>query len=328
MAKSSSQKGKLIKLLGILFRQSDEEHPIAVPRLIQLLEAEGIPAERKSVYDDIEVLRSLDYDIQLQRTRGYFLGERLFQLAELKLLVDAVQSSKFITAKKSNQLIEKLEKLTSRHQGQELQRQVFVAGRIKSMNESVYYTIDAIHQAISENRQITFQYFRYAPDRQKVLRHDGKVYQVSPYALLRSDENYYLVAYDPASDQIRHYRVDKMVSIQRSEHRREGMEVYQSFDLGRYARLHFGMFRGQEAAVRLRCENRMADVIIDRFGDQVALIPDGPDHFLCSVELAVSPQFFGWLFGLGASVVIQGPDWVREAMEAQLAEVAGGYGKV
>ena len=325
MAKSSNQKGKLIRLLDLFFIHSDEEHPLTVPRIIQLLEQDGISAERKSIYDDIEVLRTLGYDIQLQRTKGYFLGERIFQLPELKLLVDAVQSSKFITAKKSNQLIEKLEKLTSRHQGQELQRQVFVAGRIKSMNESVYYTIDTIHEAISENRQITFQYFKYAPSREKQLRHDGKLYQVSPYALLRSDENYYLVAYDGGSEEIRHYRVDKMVSITLSSRRREGMEVYQSFDLGRYARLHFGMFRGREDTVQLRCENRMADVIIDRFGDQVALIPDGPDHFTCAVELAVSPQFFGWLFGLGSAVTIQGPDWVRQEMGKQLDQVAGQY---
>lgn len=325
MAKSSNQKGKLIRLLQLLFTGSDEEHPLPVPQIIKQLEEQGTPAERKSIYDDIEVLRSLGYDIELQRTKGYYLAERIFQLPELKLLVDAVQSSKFITAKKSNQLIEKLEKLTSRYQGQELQRQVFVAGRIKSMNESVYYTIDAIHQAIGENRRIRFQYFKYTPTREKELRHNGKIYQVSPYALLRSDENYYLVAYDGDSDEIRHYRVDKMVSITLSDHRREGMEVYQSFDLGRYARLHFGMFRGKEAQVQLRCENRMADVIIDRFGDQVALVPDGPEHFTCVVELAVSPQFFGWLFGLGSAITIQGPDWVREDMRKQLDQVAEQY---
>ncbi len=325
MARVSNQKGKLLKLLGILFEHSDEEHPLAVPQIIELLEARGITAERKSIYDDIEVLRSQGYDIQLQRTRGYFMGGRIFELPELKLLVDAVQSSKFITAKKSNQLIEKLEKLTSRHLGQELQRQVFVAGRIKSMNESVYYSIDALHQAIGENRQVEFQYYKYNASREKVLRREGKVYRVSPYALLRSDENYYLVAYEAEREEIRHYRVDKMVKIKVTRCRREGMEVYQSFDLGRYARLHFGMFRGREAQVTLRCQERMADVIIDRFGDQVTMVPAEPGWFTCMVELAVSPQFFGWIFGLGSAVSIQGPEWVKEEMVQQLKAVEGEY---
>lgn len=326
MAKSSTQKGKLLQLLHILSVQSDEEHPLSVPQLVQLLAAKGIRAERKSVYDDIETLRALGCDIQLQRGRGYFLGERLFQLAELKLLVDAVQSSRFITAKKSAQLISKLERLTSAHQAQGLQRQVYVAGRVKSMNESVYYTIDAIHQAIGQNRQITFQYFRYDLRREKQLRHGGRRYQVSPYALLRSDGYYYLVAYDAGREEIRHYRVDKMVSIASSPLPREGLEAYQAYDLGQYTRIHFGMFRGREADVLLRCENRMADVILDRFGDQVSLVPDGPEHFTCSVRLAVSPQFFGWLCGLGGGVTLTAPRWAAEEMRQYLSEILAHYG--
>lgn len=318
MARSVNQKGKLLKLLGILFRQSDEAHPIAVPQLVQQLQDLGIPAERKSIYDDIEVFRVLGYDIQLQRGKGYFLGERIFQLPELKLLVDAVQSSRFITAKKSAQLISKLEKLTSRYQAQGLQRQVYVSGRVKSMNESIYYTIDAIHQAIGQDRQITFQYFKYDRNREKQLRHGGARYQVSPFALLRSDGNYYLVAYDSRLKEIRHYRADKMLSITLAELRREGLEAYQSFDLERYARIHFGMFRGQEAEVLLRCENQMADVIVDRFGDQVSLVPDGPDHFTCSVRLAVSPQFYGWLFGLGGGIQLLSPAWAAEELRQAL----------
>lgn len=319
MARSNRQKEKLLRLLEILSARSDEEHPIPAPELVRALEAQGIPAERKSVYDDIEVLRGLGYDIQLQRGRGYFLGERIFQLAELKLLVDAVQSSRFITVKKSGQLISKLEKLTSVHQAQALQRQVYVSGRVKSMNESIYYTIDAIHQAIASDRQITFQYFKYDLHREKELRHGGRRYRVSPFALLRSDDNYYLVAYDPEAAEIRHYRADKMLSIALTDQRRQGLEQYRAFDLGQYARIHFGMFRGREADVLLRCENRMADVIVDRFGDQVSMAPDGPEHFTCSVHLAVSPQFFGWLFGLDGGVTLLGPDWAAEELRRQLA---------
>ena len=325
MPRSANQKTKLLHLLRIFFFQSDEEHPLTVPELVEKLEAEGIPAERKSIYHDIETLQGMDFDIQLQRGRGYFLGERLFQLAELKLLVDAVQSSKFIPERKSSQLIEKLEQLASRHQAQSLQRQVFVAGRVKTLNDRVYYNIDTIHQAISDNRQITFKYFKYNRERNKVFRHDGRLYQVSPFTLLRSDDNYYLIAYDAANEEIRHYRVDKMTEVTCGKRRREGEEVYQSFDLGQYTRLHFGMFRGREADILLRCENRMADILIDRFGEQISMAPDGDGHFTCSVRLAVSPQFFGWLFGLGDGIQVVGPDWVVADLKEQMRQVGGLY---
>lgn len=325
MPRSANQKTKQLRLLRILFQESDEDHPIPTNTLIQQLQAQGISAERKSVYNDIETLQSMDFDIQLQRGRGYYLGERLFELAELKLLVDAVQSSKFIPARKSNQLIEKLERLASRHQAQSLQRQVFVAGRVKTLNERVYYSIDTIHQAIGDNRQITFQYFKYDRQHNKVFRHDGSRYQVSPFTLLRSDENYYLIAFDAAAGEIRHYRVDKMTDVRSIDRRREGMDAYQSFDLGQYTRIHFGMFRGREADVRLRCENRMADILIDRFGDGLAMVPDGEDHFTCTVRLAVSPQFFGWLFGLGDGIRITGPDWVVAELREQMGRVESLY---
>ena len=325
MPRSANQKTKLLHLLQIFFYDSDEDHPLTVPTLVEKLEEKGISAERKSIYNDIETLQQMDFDIQLRRGKGYFLGERIFQLAELKLLVDAVQSSKFIPARKSSQLIEKLEQLTSRHLAQGLQRQVFVAGRVKTMNDRVYYKIDTIHQAISHNRQITFQYFKYDRERNKAFRHGGRIYQVSPFTLLRSDENYYLIAYDALSEEIRHYRVDKMTQVTCDRRRRSGIEAYQSFDLGEYTRIHFGMFRGREADVLLRCENRMADILIDRFGDQISMAPDGADHFTCTVRLAVSTQFFGWLFGLGDGIRIVGPDWVVEELREQMKRIGGLY---
>lgn len=320
MPKSAHQKNKLLLLLQILQEESDEEHPISGPQLLQMLEERGVSAERKSLYDDIDALRALGYDVQLQRGRGYFLGERDFQLAELKLLVDAVRSSRFIPAGKSGQLIKKLERLTSVHHARELQRQVYVAGRVKSLNESVYYSIDALHQAIGDDRQVRFRYYKYDRERQKILQHGGRWYQVSPYALLRSDENYYLVAYDGRSGEIRHYRVDKMVSLTQTDQPREGGDAYCSFDLGAYTRLHFGMFRGREADVTLRCENRMADILIDRFGADLSMAPDGPEHFTCMVHLAVSQQFFGWLFGLGPGIQLTGPEWAVDELEGQLEQ--------
>ena len=325
MSKLNHQKDKLLMLLQIFRLESDETHPLTVPRLIEKLQLRGITAERKSIYDDVETLRRHGYDIVLLRGKGYYLGERDFQLAELKLLVDAVQSSRFITAKKSNELIEKLECQTSIYGAQDLQRQVYVAGRVKSMNESVYYNIDAIYNAIAENRQITFRYFDYNQKLEKVFRHNGAIYQTSPYALLRSDENYYLTAYDSGTEQIKHYRVDKMMEISVTSHRRDGIEAYQSFDLGHYASIHFGMFKGEEREVLLRCENRFSHVIVDRFGEAIHMAPEDNGYFTAAVHVAVSPQFYGWLFGLGTGVTILAPCDVAQGMQRQLELVLQNY---
>lgn len=325
MRKTNQHKEKLLLLLHIFQNESDEAHPLSVPQLIERLQAYGITSERKSVYGDVECLRNQGYDIVLQRGKGYYLGERDFQLAELKLLVDAVQSSRFITVKKSHELIGKLERQTSMFGAQTLQRQVYVAGRVKSMNESVYYNIDAIHSAINENQQICFRYFDYDIQRQKVFRHGGAVYQVSPYALLCSDENYYLTAYDSRAAAIKHYRVDKMVEIRVMDQSRDGAEAYDSFDPGRYANIHFGMFKGEERKVLLRCDNRFAHVIADRFGESVYMMPEDETHFTATVSVAVSPQFYGWIFGLGSGVTILAPQDVAKGMKAYLERVLLNY---
>lgn len=325
MAKLNQYKEKLLLLLHIFQRESDEDHPLTVPKLIEKLQASGINAERKSIYGDMESLRNQGYDIVLERGKGYYLGERDFQLAELKLLVDAVQSSRFITMKKSHELIRKLEQQTSVFGAQALQRQVFVAGWVKTMNESVYYNIDAIHNAINENKQITFRYFDYNIQREKVFRHDGAVYQVSPYALLCSDENYYLTAYDSGAEGIRHFRVDKMAGIQTLDLSRDGAKEYASFDLGRYASIHFGMFRGEEREVLLRCDNCFSHVIMDRFGDRAHIAPEDGSHFTALVQVVVSPQFFGWIFGLGSGVTILEPEDVARRMKSHLEQVSLKY---
>lgn len=323
MPRSANQKLKLLCLCRILWERTDEDHPLTVPELIQALEAWDIKAERKSIYDDMEALRTLGMDVQSRKGKspGWFLGERTFQLAELKLLVDAVQSSKFISQNKSRALIKKLEGLCSRHQAGSLQRQVFVSGRVKTMNEAVLYSIDAIHEAIAQNRQITFRYFDYDVNKQKVFRHGGKRYQVSPAGLLRSDESYYLVAL--ADGEKRHYRVDRMAQTQLSgQPRQPGCE---QLDLAAYTRRHFGMFSGEERQVKLRCPNRLAHVMLDRFGLEVMLVPDGEDHFTLTADVAVSQQFFGWLFGLGGEVEVLAPREVRQALADQLSRALAQY---
>ncbi len=326
MAKGAGQKQKLLVLQNVLLERTDEEHPISTQALIDTLAAQGIPAERKSIYDDMEVLRQAGLDIQSRKGKdpGWFVGQRPFQLPELKLLVDAVQSCKFITKRKSDDLIRKLEGLTSAHQARQLQRQVYVDRRVKTMNESVYYSIDKLHTALASGKAVTFRYFDYSVRKEKVFRRNGRRYTVFPHGLIWDSENYYLVGWDGTKKEVRHYRVDKMSELAVTCLRLENGEDLDrsTFDMAAYAAKHFGMFSGREGKVRLRCANTMVGVMLDRFGPEVILVPDGPDHFTLSVEAVVSPQFFGWLFGLGDGVVLTSPDWAVEDYRSRLRAAA------
>lgn len=325
MPKSANQRGKLLVLLRILQRETDEEHLLSASALIDRLAAHGISAERKSIYEGVDTLRSLGYDIVLRRGKGYYLGARDFELPELKLLVDAVQSSKFITRRKCDVLISRLSAQTSVYEARTLQRQLYVAGRTRSMNEQVYYSIDAIYEAINANCQISFSYFDYNMNREKVFRHNHKRYQVSPFALMRDNDNYYLVAYDSAWEKLRHYRVDKMDQLSVTDFPREGETVFAAAEPSTYADHHFGMFQGEEQVVLLRCQSWMAHILIDRFGDNVMMAYETPDTFTATVHVAVSPQFFSWLFGLSGGAIILGPPEVKTMMEAQLRQQLRAY---
>ena len=254
------------------------------------------------------------------------MAERSFELPELKLLVDAVQSSKFITAKKSNELIRKLEELAGVHEAKTLQRQVFVGNRIKTMNESIYYNVDKIHQAISQNRLIRFHYYEWTPQKEMHLRRNGKVYEISPWGLTWDDENYYMVGYDGEAEMIKHFRVDKMLDIEITDQSRSGKERFEKFDLANYAKKVFGMFSGEEHTVKMLCENNLAGAMIDRFGRDVMMHPVDEEHFSVSTAVNVSPQFFGWLVALGKGVVIESPEDVREEFGGWMREVMREYG--
>ncbi|MDO5539514.1 MAG: WYL domain-containing protein [Eubacteriales bacterium] len=328
MPKSFNQKLKLMYILKELQEKTDNNHTVTVAQLVEMLNSNGIKAERKSIYDDIEALRLAGYDIENRREKpaGYYLAGRDFELAELKLLVDSVQSAKFITRRKSMELIKKLENLTSKYEAQQLQRDVFVTNRIKTMNESIYYSVDAIHTAISANAKIRFQYFEWTVTKEIKLRRDGEFYEISPWGLTWDDENYYMIGYDSEAGIIKHYRVDKMLRLTVMESTvREGKEQFGNFDTAVFARKTFGMFGGKEDMVKLSCVNSMAGVVIDRFGKDVMMRQESENHFTVSVRVNVSPQFFGWVFGLGSSVQIAGPDWVREEFCRYAEEVLNGY---
>lgn len=327
MAKSAMQKSKILHLMKIFYERTDDEHGLTVNELIDELDAIGIAAERKSIYDDIETLRAFGMDIEMRKEKSfrYHLVDRALELPELKLLVDSVQSSKFISHKKSMELIKKLEGFTSRHQARKLSRQVYVANRVKTMNESIYYNVDFIHEAISSNSKISFQYFDWSVDKEKVLRHGGKLYQISPWALTRDDENYYLIAFDSEASMIKHYRVDKMISIKILNDRRDGAEHFEEFDLALYAKKTFGMYHGDEQLITLRCDNSLSGVIIDRFGTDVTFFKREGEKFDVNVKVAVSPVFLSWLMIFGEKIEVISPQSVRDELAALAKSVIKKY---
>ena len=312
MAKAEGQKLKLLYLKQLLEEQSDENHPLNTQQILDYLAARQITAERKAIYSDIACLQDFGMDILHKPGRygGYYLGSREFELPELKLLVDAVQSSKFLTTKKSMQLIAKLSRLASTHEAGTLKRQVVVSGRVKAMNESVFYNVDQLHEAIAQNSRITFRYFEWGMDGQ---RHDRPgPYEASPYGLIWDEENYYLVAHS-ARHGITHYRVDKMVEIRATGQPRYMAPEAQKLNLSAYGRNVFGMFGRETTTVRMRFHRSLAGVVLDRFGSDTMLIPDGPDHFIFSMDIAVSPLFLGWLAGFGDRARILSPQSVIDA---------------
>ena len=320
MPKGTNQKFKLYRLAQIMLEQTDDEHYITMPEIKEELARYDITADRKSIYADLRDLEVLGIEVEGEQDgKGYHyhVVSRPFELPELKLLVDAIQSSKFITEKKTNALIRKLEKQVSRYEAMKLQRQVFVSGRIKTMNESIYYTVDAIHNAISENLKSCFQYFQWNVKKEMELRRDGAWYHISPWGLSWDDENYYLVGYDPDAGEIRHYRVDKMLHIRMSDEPREGKEYFRKLDMADYAKKSFGMFGGKEQTVKLLVDNSLAGVIIDRFGKEVMMIPADQEHFTVNVTVMVSSVFLGWVFSLGERVKILGPEEVAEKMRKE-----------
>lgn len=313
MPKSPNQKLKLLYLMEILLQQTDERHPMTVPEMIAQLAQRGVSAERKSIYGDLEALRTFGIDIVQTKTKttGYYVGSRAFETPELKLLVDSVQSSKFITHKKTLALIKKIESLASIYDAQLLQRQVYVHGRVKSMNESVYYNVDEISDAISRDRQIRFHYFEYTISKQRRYRKAGAYYVVSPLALMWDNENYYLLAWDAEAELRKHYRVDKMTDISALEAPRVGTEDLSKLDLSAYSKKVFSMFSGEEQAVRLRFANH--------------LVADGPAHFTVALNVVTSPKFYAWLFGFGTEVEVLSPPSARLEMQNMLAAAADLY---
>lgn len=317
MPKSPNQKLKLLHIQQMLHEKSDEEHIITVPEIIEELARCGIQVERKTVYSDLEALKDYGLDILTRKGRsaGYYLASRAFDLAELKLLADAVASAKFITEKKSTDLIGKIGQLSSRYESRQLQRTVIVHNRVKTLNEHIYYNVDKINNAIADRRQIEFRYFDYDLDKKKSYRRDGAIYTISPYALFWDDENYYAIGFYDRYNTISNFRVDRMENVCVSDAQ---VRDPAGFDVPAYAKKIFSMFTGEEERVTLRMKNELINVVFDKFGKDVFVrkLEDG-EHFQISVPIVVSSSFYGWLFQFGGKAAIVSPEHVAKGYAEQ-----------
>jgi len=323
MSRGTNQKLKLNYLMKIMLAKTDDEHNLTMSQIMEELEKYDVTAERKSIYADFQDMTDkLGVEIikeQIGRETYYHVGAREFELAEVKLLIDSIQASKFITQTKSRELITKIKSLVSEYQARQLQRQVFINDRVKTMNESVYYNVDDIHTAINENRQIRFKYYKWSIEKKLVPMHNGNWFVVSPWVLTWNDENYYMVAFDDLDHKIKHYRVDKMMKISISEKLREGKEIFKNFEMAAYLKMNFGMYGGNKTKVHIQFPNAMCGVFLDHFGKEITFRSIDNEHSVLAVDVAVSPQFFGWIFSLGKEVKVTGPREVMEQMR-QAAE--------
>ncbi len=323
MPKTAEQKTRLLKLLEILQRETDDTHALTEAQLRARLASFGIEAERKTVLSDLHALEDYGIDVVNRRGRngGFFIASRDFELAELKLLVDAVQSCKFISEKKSRILISKLCALTSRHEAGKLTRQVHVSGRVKQENATLLYTVDTIHNAIAEKCKITFCYNEWTINKTLKPRHNGELYTVSPYMLMWEEGYYYLVGYDEAAGIPKHFRVDKITDAGLLAENRLGQEFFDKIDPAVYAGETFGMYGGEETMVTLLCDKSLIGNILDRFGNKVTIQAADDTHFRVNVHVRVSPVFLGWVLSYGSRMHIVSPAEVTEKAKSLAREV-------
>lgn len=326
MPRSENQKQKLLYLLKFFYEETDEEHTLTVNQIIDKLNQNGIAAARRSIYDDIRTLQDFGIDIVMRKSKTceYFLSSRLFETPELKILIDSIQSSRFITKKKSESIIKRLKQLASKPQSRKFSGQIYIYDRIKSMNECILYNVDTLHNAIAENRKVMFRYFDYNIKREKVFRKNSESYSVSPLALTFDNENYYLISYNDKYEDYVHYRVDKMVDIEISKEKR--IMPKEKFNAAEYVKPMFSMFDGKVEHITALFHISYLNVIIDRFGDNVTLREtEDEECFQATFKAAVSPTFLSWIIGFGAGALILSPQWVADEVKKLALEAAEMY---
>jgi predicted DNA-binding transcriptional regulator YafY len=315
---------KLLYVLKLLEEESDEENGVTMSRILAYLEQHGVSAERKSIYRDLATLQEFGYEIEKNGARPveYCLNTRTFALAELKLLVDAVQSAQFISKEMTDKLIRKLASQTSRSRASDLRRQVHYAGRVKSDNDHVYYTTGTLHDAINHNRRVTFKYIEHTLDRGTQPRRDGEPYEISPYALVWNDDRYYVVGHYERYGKVCNFRVDRMKSVtplKTQNHPEPG-----DFRLENYIKNEFSLFTGETVSLDVLFDNSLINPVMDRFGVSTTILPHGPNHFIAHIQAAVSPVFYSWLFQFGSSATILTPERIAKEYRERVKEVLAG----
>ena len=314
-----NQKLKLLYIRDYLLEYSDEDHPVSVAKLISFLESRNIFVERKTIYDDIAQLQLYGEDIILKKGKygGYFYASRNFNLPEIKMLVDSVQVSKFLTESQSLELIKKIERLTNRYEAGELHRQVVVHNRVKTEQTGIFNNIDHISNAINNNHTVRFKYFYYNMQKKPEFKNDGSKYEISPFCLLWEDENYYMLGYDASAGKMKHYRIDRMKNVSATENPRQGQELYEKIDISSYNKKVFNMFHGEEKKVKIRFEKGLVNVVLDKFGKNTTIIPESDsEHFTITVDVDVSMQFYSWLIGLTGQCEVLSPQEVRDELRS------------
>lgn len=314
---------RLLCLLRLLYERTDEEHPLTTNDIEAFFADRDTVVDRKTIKNDVNTLTECGFNIVTTRgaQNSYFLGSRLFELPELKLLIDAVEASKFITTKKSAELAGKLMTLAGKYRAEELNRHLYIADRVKPLNEKIYYTVDGIHTAINRKKQISFRYFAYNAERKRVYRNDGKRYRFSPYGLMWNEDHYYAVGYSEKHGKIITFRVDRIVELEILEN--DAVPPSSDFSLPEFAREVFDMYDGQTQTVTLKCKNEMMKVILDRFGDSVVTKPLDVGHFQAEAEVSVSRTFFGWVFQFCGDIQILAPRRVLEQYRKMLEKARG-----
>lgn len=325
---SSEMKLRVLCVMRILLEMSDEEHYMTAADIDRELGKYGLSADRRSIYSDLEVLEQFGLDlIRVPGNRGCYVASREFELPELKILTDAVQAARFIPQKKTDELIKKIRGLTSKNLAKTLQRQILLSNPWKGGYETIYYTVDTLHESMNQNCRIRFQYAEWTEKKKLRLRHDGKIYEVSPWGLLWDGEYYYLMGYVPEINGIKHYRVDRIQNLRMLEGAgREGSCIYERYRQG-FSSKTFGMYGGDDVTIKMRCANRMAGIIIDRFGSDIMMLPKDGENFVIHVPIAVSPQFFGWAASNGTDIEILEPASIREDYRSFLENILRQYEK-
>lgn len=322
MTKGEGHRIRILHILKMLWDKSDEAHPLTANQIAEGLEVRGIACDRKTIYTYLDELAEFGFDV-IRTKQGAYIGKRQFELPELKLLVDAVQASKFITERKSDELIDKLSQMLSEGERRKLRHQVLVQNRVKTMNESIYYNVDTINEGMQNNRRISFTYWNWNEKKEMIVKQGGRPYEISPWTLMWENERYYMIGYDAISQQMKHFRVDKMRQIAVVHQPRLGRELYQTIDFTAYGIENFGMFQGKRETVTLGAAKDMAGVLIDRFGKDVWLHSE-EGQCVAVAEIVVSNQFYGWITGLGGRVWIEGPQWVKDEYRSLLVSLLEG----